>query len=425
MKVAFYTLGCKVNQYETNVMIEKFSKRGYEIVPFNTIADIYVINTCTVTNMSDRKSRQMIQRAKRLNPKSIMVVVGCLAQVGKDKLEQIPEIDLILGNEDKKDIIRYVEEFDKNCGRSFVSDIMKYDKYNVEELSTLYEKTRAIVKIQDGCNNYCSYCIIPYARGKIRSKPFKDVMTEVNNIVKNGYKEIVLTGIHVCSYGKDLGDISLIDVLEKLNQVEGLERIRLSSLEPNIISEEFLQRLSKLEKVCPHFHLSLQSCSDKILKSMNRKYQVSDIERIVNSIRGTYENANITCDIIVGFPGETDEDFECTYNLLEKLKLNKLHVFQYSKREGTVAAKMPNQVEPDIKHERSQRLIKLSDSVEKDILGKYVGRKVKILTEEIDGEYTKGFTDNYLHCKVVGNIQCNEIVEAKVIDIQDNYLICE
>ena len=425
MKVAFYTLGCKVNQYETNVMIEKFSKRGYEIVPFNTIADIYVINTCTVTNMSDRKSRQMIQRAKRLNPKSIMVVVGCLAQVGKDKLEQIPEIDLILGNEDKKDIIRYVEEFEINLGRSFVSDIMKYDKYNVEELSTLYEKTRAIVKIQDGCNNYCSYCIIPYARGKIRSKPFKDVLNEVYNIVKNGYKEIVLTGIHVCSYGKDLGDISLIDVLEKLNQVEGLERIRLSSLEPNIISEEFLQRLSKLEKVCPHFHLSLQSCSDKILKSMNRKYQVSDIERIVNSIRGTYENANITCDIIVGFPGETDEEFECTYSLLKKLKLNKLHVFQYSKREGTVAAKMPNQVEPDIKHERSQMLIKLSDSVEKDILVKYVGRKVKILTEEIDGEHTKGFTDNYLHCKVVGNIQCNEIVEAKVIDIQDNYLICE
>ena len=425
MKVAFYTLGCKVNQYETNVMIEKFSKRGYEIVPFNTIADIYVINTCTVTNMSDRKSRQMIQRAKRLNPKSIMVVVGCLAQVGKEKLEQIPEIDLILGNEDKKDIIQYVENFDSNSSKCFVSDIMKYDKYNVEELSTIYEKTRATIKIQDGCNNYCSYCIIPYARGKIRSKPFQDVMAEVNNIVKNGYKEIVLTGIHVCSYGKDLCNISLIDVLEKLNQVEGLERIRLSSLEPNIISEEFLQRLSKLEKVCPHFHLSLQSCCDKILKSMNRKYLTSDIERIVNSIRNTYENSNITCDIIVGFPGETEDDFECTYSILKKLRLNKLHVFQYSKREGTVAAKMLNQVEPDIKHERSQRLIKLSDSVEKEILSKYVGKRMFVLTEELNGEYTKGFTDNYLHTKIVGKIDCNEIIEVQVIDIQENYLICK
>ena len=426
MKVAFYTLGCKVNQYETNVMIEKFVKQNNIIVNFNDIADVYIINTCTVTNMSDRKSRQIIQRAKRLNPNCIIAVVGCLSQVAHDKLDAIAQIDLILGNEEKKDIVRYIENFKKgNTAKVYVSDIMKQDKYIIEEVSAAYEKTRAVIKIQDGCNNYCSYCIIPYARGKIRSKPFEAVMKEVKGIVNNGYKEIVLTGIHVCSYGKDLGNISLIELLESLNSIEGLERIRLSSLEPNIITNEFLERLVKLKKVCPHFHLSLQSGCDTILKSMNRKYTTFDIENIITMIRERYEDANITSDIIVGFPGETDEDFESTYRFLKKIRLNKMHVFQYSKREGTVAAKMDNQVLPEKKQERSKLLITLSDDIGKEILSQYIGTTVEILTEEVEGEYTKGYTRNYLHVKLEGERLSNEQVVCKVLDVQDNYLICK
>ncbi|MBE5821082.1 MAG: tRNA (N(6)-L-threonylcarbamoyladenosine(37)-C(2))-methylthiotransferase MtaB [Clostridiales bacterium] len=427
MKVAFNTLGCKVNQYETNVMIGQFINKGYQIVSFNDKADIYVINTCTVTNMSDRKSRQMLRSAKKKNINGIVVAVGCLAQIGKDELEKIDEIDLILGNEDKKQIVKYIEKYlkDKN-DKIFVSDIMKQDKYETEELTTFYEKTRAIVKVQDGCNNYCSYCIIPYARGKIRSKPFEDSINEMQSIANNGYKEIVITGIHVCSYGKDLdNDISLIDLLEKINRIEGLKRIRLGSLEPTIITKEFMERLIKLDKFCPHFHLSLQSGNDKTLKTMNRKYTTEQIKNIVNIIREYYPEANITTDIIVGFPGETDEDFEITYNFLKQINLNKMHVFKYSIRKGTVASRMDNQVSPQIKTSRSDKLLNLSDTNEISHLKKYIGKQVEVLLEEKDNEYMKGFTLNYLHTKIKTDKQSNEIVKGRVVDIKNNMLIVE
>lgn len=426
MKVAFNTLGCKVNQYETNVMIQQFINKGYKIVSFNEKADIYIINTCTVTNMSDRKSRQMLRSAKKKNISGIVVAVGCLAQVGKDELEKIEEIDLIVGNEDKKQIVKHIEKYLNNKEeKAIVSDIMKQEKYEVEELTTFYEKTRAIVKVQDGCNNYCSYCIIPYARGKIRSKPFDDCISEIKNIVNNGYKEIVLTGIHVCSYGKDLDNVSLIDLLERTNQIDGLKRIRLGSLEPTIITKEFMDRLIKLDKFCPHFHLSLQSGNDKTLKAMNRKYTINQIQDIVNLIREYYSEANITTDIIVGFPGETDEDFKATYNFLKKINLNKMHVFKYSVRKGTVASRMDNQVSPELKTQRSNKLLSLSDENEVNHLKKYIGKEVEILLEEKDNEYMKGFTLNYLHTKIKTNKQSNEIVKGRAVDIKDNMLIVE
>ncbi len=426
MKVGFCTLGCKVNQYETNLMIEQFKNNGYEIVDFNDFADVYVINTCTVTNMSDRKSRQMIKKAKKQNKNSILIAIGCLAQVSKNELEKIDEIDLILGNEEKKNIIKYINEYIKQNEKvEQVLDIMKQETYCEEQLENFYDKTRAIIKIEDGCNNYCSYCIIPYARGKIRSKNINDVIQEVNNVVKNGYKEIVLTGIHIASYGKDLNNISLIDLLEKLNQIDKLERIRLGSLEPTIITKDFLDRLIKLEKICPHFHLSLQSGCDETLKAMNRKYTTGQFKKIVDLLRKYYEDANITTDIIVGFPGETNQQFYQTVTFLSEIKLTKLHVFKYSVRKGTVAAKMDNQISPNAKNERSKVLIELSDKTEKEFLEKYINKQVKILLEEKEGEYIKGFTTNYLHTKIKSDKHENDIVSGIVKEVKNNMLIVE
>lgn len=426
MKIAFYTLGCKVNQYETNVMIEKFINNKHEIVQFDEKADIYIINTCTVTNMSDRKSRQIIHRAKKKNQNAIVVVVGCLAQTAPEELEKIEEIDLVLGNEEKKNIIEHIEKFLKNRKINVcVSDISKCNKYEVEELATFYEKTRATIKIQDGCNNFCSYCIIPYARGRVRSKPLDDVINETMNIAKNGYKELVITGIHVCSYGQDLENVSLITLLEKLNKIDGIERIRLSSLEPNILTEQFIIQLSKLQKVCPHFHLSIQSGCDQTLKRMNRKYLANDLIRIVNDLKKVYKDVNITADVIVGFPGETDEEFNSTKELLSKLKLNKLHVFQYSKRKGTVAASMKEQVDANIKHERSKQLIQLSNSCQEEILKEYIGKTVEILTEDFANTRTKGFTRNYLHCYINKEYKPNMLLKCVVKGIDNDMLVCE
>ena len=427
MKVGFCTLGCKVNQYETNVMIEKLNKAGFEIVDFNNKADIYVINTCTVTNMSDRKSRQMLKKSKKQNKEAIVVVTGCLAQVGSEELSKIKEIDLILGNEQKKEIDKYIKEYlDNNSEEKInVSDIMKEESYTNEMLTTFYDKVRAIIKVQDGCNNYCSYCIIPYARGKVRSKGSKDVIEEATSIAKNGYKEIVITGIHVASYGKDLDNITLIDLIEKISEIEGIERIRLGSLEPTIITTEFLDRLIKINKFCPHFHLSLQSGCNDTLKRMNRKYTIEQFEGIVNLIRQYYIDANITTDIIVGFPGETEQEFNETYNFLKKIKLTKTHVFQYSQRKGTVASKMKNQVNPNIKHARSEKLIELSNKNELEFLKRYLDKKVEILVEEKDKEYVKGFTKNYLHVKVKSDFKINTINNVKIEKIENNVLISQ
>ena len=418
-KVAFCTLGCKVNQYETNAMEQAFIKAGYEIVNFEYIADIYVINTCTVTNMSDKKSRQMIRKAKQLNNKSIVVAVGCYAQVSKEKLEEIEELDLILGNNEKKDIVKYVEEYEKEK-IIHLEDVL-HQKDFIDFGTTVHmEKTRAVIKVQDGCDRFCSYCIIPYARGRVRSRRIDSILEEVNSLARIGVKEVVITGIHIASYGKDFKEkISLIDLLEEVNKIKGIKRIRLGSLEPTIINEEFLQRLSKLDKICHHFHLSLQSGCDETLKRMNRRYTTEEFKKVVDLLRSTYKDVILTTDIIVGFPGETEEEFNCTYEFLKDIKFYKMHVFKYSRRKGTKADLMGNQIMTKIQDERSKRLLKLSDANQEVYNKKYIGKEVEVLFEEKDGEYIKGHTENYIVVKVNNenvNKYHNEIAKVKIRD---------
>ncbi len=420
MKVAFYTLGCKVNQYETNGMIQAFLQNGYEIVDFTEKSDIYIINTCTVTSISDKKSRQMIRRTKQLNPDAIVVAVGCYAQVAKDKLEEIKDIDLILGISEKTEIIKYVEEELKERNpKTYISDVM-HQKQFVDFGSVNYtDKNRVAIKVQDGCNQFCTYCIIPYARGRIRSRKIENVRKEVEDLAKKGIKEIVITGIHVASYGKDLEEnIGLIDLLEEINKINGIERIRLSSLEPTLITQEFVERLSKLEKICDYFHLSLQSGCNATLKRMNRHYATEDFKKATELLRKTYPNVALTTDIIVGFPGETDEEFNITYNFLKEINFYKMHIFKYSPRHGTKAEKMPNQIDGNIKEERSKKLIELSDKNEIQQNKKYINENLNVLIEEFEDGYYKGHTTNYIMVKMqenANNLQ-NKIVTAKIID---------
>ena len=427
-KVAFCTLGCKVNQYETNAMEEKFINSGYEVVTFDQIADIYVINTCTVTNMSDKKSRQMIRKAKQLNQNSIVVAVGCYAQVSKEKLEEIKEVDLILGNNEKKEIVKYVEEYNKEK-LIHLEDLM-YQKEFVDFGTTVHmDKTRAVIKVQDGCDRFCSYCIIPYARGRVRSRKIESVIEEIKALAHIGVKEVVITGIHIASYGKDFKEnIGLIDLLEEINKIKGIERIRLGSLEPKIIDERFLERLAKLYKICHHFHLSLQSGCNETLKRMNRRYTTEEFEEVVNLLRDTYDDVILTTDIIVGFPGETEEEFNKTYNFLKNIKFYKMHIFKYSRREGTKANNMPNQISPKVQDERSKKLIELSDNNQKEYNNMYVGKKLKVLIEEKQEEYIKGHTSNYLVVKAKHSdieIYQNKIVELKIEEICGEELIGE
>ena len=438
-KVGFYTLGCKVNQYETNGMTQKFKEAGYEIVDFEEKADIYVINTCTVTNMSDRKSRQIIRRVKQLNPNSILVVTGCYAQVAAKELEKIEEIDLIVGNTEKKDIVNIVE---KHVGASIArqqnNDEIIIKKVNLTDINnqkefvdfgttTYTEKIRAVIKVQDGCNNFCSYCIIPYAKGRVRSRRLESVIEEVQSIVKKGIKEVVITGIHIASYGLDFrdADIRLIDLLEEINKIEGLKRIRLGSLEPNIITDEFVERLKKVDKICDHFHLSLQSGCNDTLRRMNRKYSTEDFENVVKKLRKTFPNVILTTDIIVGFPGETEEEFEITYDYLKKINFYKMHVFKYSQRKGTRAAVMPNQIDGKIKEERSRKLIGLSDYNEKIYLDSYVGKTMQVLLEQEYDEYMKGHTSNYIVVNVREKGLENKLKKVKVIRREGLELIGE
>ena len=427
MKVAFYTLGCKVNQYETNGMIQAFLEKGFEIVDFSEKADIYVINTCTVTSISDKKSRQMIRRTKQLNPDALVVAVGCYAQVAKDKLEEIKDIDLILGISEKTEIVRYVEEALQNKEpQEHISDVM-HQKEFVDFGSVNYtDKNRVAIKVQDGCNQFCTYCIIPYARGRIRSRKIENVKKEVEDLAKKGIKEIVITGIHVASYGKDLNEnVGLIDLLEEINKIDGIERIRLSSLEPTLITEEFVERLSKLNKICDHFHLSLQSGCDATLKRMNRHYTTSDFKKATDLLRKTYPNVALTTDVIVGFPGETDEEFNITYKFLQDINFYKMHVFKYSQRHGTKAEKMPNQIDGKIKEERSRKLIELSDKNEKEQNKKYFNKILKVLVEELEDGYFKGHTTNYIMVKIkdTGEDLQNKIVNTKIIDTEGIDLI--
>ena len=390
-KVAFYTLGCKVNSYETNKMSAIFKNNNYELVNFNDYADIYVVNTCTVTNMSDRKSRQILRRAKEKNPNSILCAVGCYAQVAKEELEKIKEIDIILGTNDRATIIEAIKDYEKNKKKILkVEDVMQQKKYLEWGDSTLTEKTRAEIKVQDGCDRYCTYCIIPYARGPVRSRAIDEVRSEIEKVANQGIKEVVITGIHISSYGKDISpNTSLIDLLEEIHKIKGIERIRLGSLEPLIITEEFIKRLKKLPKICNHFHLSLQSGCDETLKRMNRRYTTAEFEKIVNMLRENIIDVALTTDIIVGFPGETEEEFEKTYKFLNKIKFSKMHIFKYSPRKGTPAAKYKNQVDAKIKEERSQRLLQMSEQNEKEFAKKMIGKKIKVLFEtEFDGHTT-------------------------------------
>jgi len=421
-KVSFYTLGCKVNQYETNAMTQKFQEAGYEIVDLNEkIADIYIVNTCTVTNMSDRKSRQVLRRLKDKNKDAIVVAVGCYAQVARQELEDMPEIDIALGNEEKKDIVKYVEKFIQDQNKLIeIDDISTQREFRDMGQITYTEKTRAVIKIQDGCNNFCSYCIIPYARGRVRSRKEESIIKEITQISQKGIQEVVITGIHVASYGRDFGNENgLIELLEKINSIDGILRIRLGSLEPKIITEEFMQRLVKLEKICHHFHLSLQSGCDETLKRMNRKYSTEDVREIIERLRRYYDDVILTTDIIVGFPSETEDEFNKTYEFLQQAKLYKMHVFQYSSRKGTRAATMQNQIDGNIKETRSKKLIELSNKNQLEYNKNLIGQNVEVLFEDKeikDGiTYYKGHTKNYVLVKY----QTDEELEntLKVVNI--------
>lgn len=420
--------GCKVNQYETNAMAEQFIDNNYEIVNFEEFADVYIINTCTVTNMSDRKSRQIIRRAKQINPNSILVATGCYAQTAKEELEKITDIDLIVGNTEKKDIVKIVEEYrdNKNRERVKMSDINKQKEFVDFGSVTYTEKTRAVIKVQDGCNNFCSYCIIPYAKGRVRSRKLESVVKEITEIAEKGIKEVVITGIHVASYGIDFdNNTRLIDLLEAIQKIDGIKRIRLGSLEPNIITEEFVNRLKKVTKMCDHFHLSLQSGCDETLKRMNRKYTAETFEKEVNLLRKTFPDVALTTDVIVGFPGETEEEFNETYKYLSKIRFTKLHVFKYSPRKGTVAAKMKNQIDSTVKEKRSHKLIELSNECEIEFLDRYVGKELKVLFEKQDGEYIKGHTTNYLVVKAKETELENQIKDVKIVSRDNLELIGE
>ena len=437
-KVAFITLGCKVNQYETNAMTQEFLRKGYEVVEHTEFANIYVINTCTVTNMSDRKSRQMLRRVKELNEDAIIVACGCYAQVAKSELEKIEEVDLILGNNEKKNIVEFVEEFERTNKKELKIEDVMYQKEFVEFGDVVYtEKTRAVIKVQDGCDRFCSYCIIPYARGRVRSRKPEKIVSEIRKIAEVGIKEVVITGIHIASYGKDFKkDYRLIDLLEEINKIDGIERIRLGSLEPLLITKEFVSRLVKLEKICHHFHLSLQSGCDETLKRMNRRYTTEEFRNIVSLLRENYKDVNLTTDIIVGFPQETEEEFNKTYEFLKEIKFYKMHVFKYSQRKGTKAAVMKGQIDGNKKEERSQKLIELSNKNEKEYNENYVGKEVEVLWEEEKDGFYRGHTKNYIlaFCEIKDNEKDeklekikieNTITGAKCIEAKQDHILVE
>ena len=427
-KVGFYTLGCKVNQYETNAMIQLFEEAGFEIVDFDSYADIYVINTCTVTNMSDRKSRQVLRKAKDKNSNSVIVAVGCYVQVAKKELEEIPEIDLCLGTNEKKNIVSFVNKYiEEKENEIEIDDVFKTEEYSEFGNITYTEKTRAVIKVQDGCDRFCSYCIIPYARGRVRSRNKDNVLEEISLIVKEkDIKEVVITGIHVASYGKDFKEeYRLIDLLEDINKIDGIERIRLGSIEPLLLTEEFLERLTNnVSKFCPHFHLSLQSACTETLKRMNRRYTIEEFKEIVNRIRRFYKEPILTTDVIVGFPDESDEEFDITVNNLKEIAFYKMHVFKYSPRKGTKAAVMKGQVSGDIKEKRSKCLLAMSDELEIKYQKDYIGKEVNVLIEELDEDnYYKGHTENFIMVKVKAREDIiNKIVKINIVS-QDGLVL--
>ena len=446
-KVAFLNLGCKVNSYETEAMQQLMRNSGYEVVDFSDKADVYIVNTCTVTNIADRKSRQMLHKAKKTNPEAVVVAAGCYAQASKGQLEEDLAIDIIIGNNVKKDIVTILNEFYLDQGKNeAVIEINKEKEYEELQIDSLTDKNRAYIKIQDGCNQFCSYCIIPYTRGRVRSRKQEDIVAEVERLVANGYKEVVLTGIHLSSYGIELQkrnpdeevedylkeeSMPLLQIIMKLSKIDGLERIRLGSLEPRIITEHFVQTLASNPKFCPHFHLSLQSGCDTTLKRMNRKYNTREYYDSCVLLRKYFDQPAITTDVIVGFPGETEEEFEETKAFLRKVSFAEMHVFKYSVRKGTRAESMPNQVPDQTKQERSNELITLNDLMNEEYQNSFVGRIEKILIEEeidIDGvKYQIGHNERYLKLAVrAENANVNDIVSAKVVErLSKDMMLCE
>lgn len=404
-------------------MAQKFLEKGYEVCQVEENPDIVVVNTCTVTNIADRKSRQVLRKVKDENPNSIVIAVGCYVQVAKEKVDEMEEIDLCLGNVEKKGIVSKLEEYiEKNKKENTeIIDVNKETEFQEMGYITFSEKTRATVKVQDGCNNFCTYCLIPYARGRIRSRKRENIIEEVKKIAQKGIKEIVITGIHIASYGKDFeDDYRLINLLEDLDKIDGIERIRLGSLEPTIVTEEFAERLSKLNSICDQFHLSLQSGCDDTLKRMNRKYSCDEFFRVTEILRKYFKNVNLTTDIIVGFPGETEAEFQKTYEFLSKIKFYKMHIFKYSPREGTIAAKMTNQIDGNIKEERSNKLIELSNRNEKEYNESYIGKCVDVLFEEKKDGVWSGYTKNYVRVfyKSGENLE-NKIISVKIREIYE------
>lgn len=432
-KAALHNLGCKVNAYETEAMQQLLEEAGYDIVSFEDTADVYVINTCSVTNMADRKSRQMLHRAKKKNPNSIVVAAGCYVQTKEKEAALDKSIDIIIGNNEKHRLVELIDTYvEQNMDTEIdVIDINDnkqcYEELNLEKTA---EHTRAFIKVQDGCNQFCSYCIIPYARGRVRSRKIDNVIAEVERLAHNGFKEVVLTGIHLSSYGIDCED-SLLHLIQEVHKVDGIERIRLGSFEPRIVTEEFAKELSKLYKICPHFHLSLQSGCDETLVRMNRKYTCDEYEESCNNLRKYFEHPAITTDVIVGFPGETDEEFDVTQKYLEKIHFYEMHIFKYSKREGTRAAVMDNQIPEETKTVRSGKLIELGDRMSEEFRQFYVGKTIEVLLEEenqIDGKkYFTGYTKEYLKVAVESNDDLeNKLVSGKVTGaLKDNIYLME
>lgn len=430
MKVGFTTLGCRVNQYESEAMAEKFINEGYEIVDFSEFADVYVINTCSVTNMGDKKSRQFISKARRENPEAIIAVVGCYSQIASTEVSGIEGVDVVLGTRNKGDIIYYINKAkDEGTQQVKVGAVLKNKVFEDLTIDDYQDKTRAFLKIQDGCNRFCTYCIIPYTRGSICSKNPVKVIEEIKKLASNGFKEIILSGIHIASYGDDFEDRStLVDLLEKIEKIDGIERVRIGSIEPNFFTEDVVNRIFNLKKLCPQFHLSLQSACDATLKRMNRRYTAEQYEKIVNLLRDKMENVSITTDIIVGFPGETDEEFAETYKFLERIKLSKLHVFKYSPRKGTKAELMENQVDGIKKEERSKALIELTKRYENEFAKAHIGKTLEVLFEMASKEegIHEGYTRSYLKVEVHSdkNIR-GQLLNVKIVDAKEDMAIGE
>ena len=422
LTVALHNLGCKVNSYEMDVMSQRLTEAGYEIVPFDEIADIYIINTCTVTNIADRKSRQMLHRAKKENPSAVVVAVGCYVETDIEGVRKDECIDLAVGNNKKSEIVEILQEFfcardkydDKTLGGTSVIDINHTNEYENMRLVELPEHTRAYIKIQDGCNQFCSYCVIPYARGRVRSRDMEDILSEISDLAQKGCKEIVLTGIHVGSYGVDKNGPSLVSLVEKIDEIPGIERIRLSSVEPRVMNEENVERLSKVKKLCPHFHLSLQSGCNSVLKRMNRHYTAEEFKKSVELLRKAFDRPAITTDVIVGFPGETPEEFEECRSFAEDIAFYEMHVFKYSPRKGTVAAGMPDQLTDREKTKRSEVLLELTKKDSISYRESFIGQELSVLwedEEEIKGKrYMIGHTDRYV--RVAANKGSSEYESA-------------